>query len=60
MTPYNYNADTINLDLNVVVAQANEARAAYLKEILSNAAKKVVNLFSAELPAFISGPLAHR
>lgn len=60
MTKSNYEADFINYDVNAIVQEANEARAAYLKEILSNTAKKLTNLLSAELPKFIPSPLAHR
>ncbi|MBQ0756903.1 MAG: hypothetical protein KBT66_09990 [Amphritea sp.] len=60
MPKTNYDAEFINYDLNAIVEEANIARAAYLKEILSNASKKLISLFSAELPKFIPGPLAHR
>lgn len=60
MIEYNFDAEFSDTDLNAIVAEANEARTAYLKEILSNGAKKLVNLFSTELPTFTSGPLAHR
>ncbi|MBR9868504.1 MAG: hypothetical protein GYB20_15415 [Oceanospirillales bacterium] len=56
----NNDTDYINYDLNAIVEEANELRAAYLKETLSDASKKLINLFSAELPEFIPGPLAHR
>lgn len=56
----NNDTDYINYDLNAIVEEANELRAAYLKEILSDVSKKLINLFSAELPEFIPGPLAHR
>lgn len=60
MNKLNYDATILNEDLENIVAEANEARAAYFKEVLSNVAKKVINLFSTELPASISKPLAHR
>ncbi|WP_296060413.1 hypothetical protein [uncultured Amphritea sp.] len=60
MSINNNDADYINYDLNAIVEEANELRAVYLKEILSNVSKKLINLFSAELPEFIPGPLAHR
>ena len=56
----NNDTDYINYDLNAIVEEANELRAAYLKEILSDVSKKLINLFSDELPEFIPGPLAHR
>lgn len=56
----NNDTDYINYDLNAIVEEANELRAAYLKQILSDVSKKLINLFSAELPEFIPGPLAHR
>ena len=60
MSINNNDADYINYDLNAIVEEANELRAVYLKEILSNVSKKLINLFSAELPEFIPGPPAHR
>ena len=60
MSINNNDGDYINYDLNAIVEEANELRAVYLKEILSNVSKKLINLFSAELPEFIPGPLAHR
>ncbi|RTE65667.1 hypothetical protein EH243_10350 [Amphritea opalescens] len=60
MIKYNFDAESSNSDLQAIVAEANEERAAYLKEILSNSVQKVINLFSTELPAFFTGPLAHR
>lgn len=60
MSNYNYDADFINYDINAIIEEANIARANYLKQILSNAAKKLISLFSAELPASIQSPLAHR
>jgi len=41
----NNDTDYINYDLNAIVEEANELRAAYLKEILSDESKKLINMF---------------
>ncbi len=55
-----YKDESVDLDLNKIIAEAKGERADYLQDMFSNIAKKLTNLLSAELPAFISSPLAHR
>lgn len=60
MSKYIYIDQSADYDLNKIIAEADQLRAEYLIETFSYIAKKLINLFSAELPEFIPGPLAHR
>ncbi|MBN0989124.1 hypothetical protein [Amphritea pacifica] len=60
MSKYIYTDQSADYDLNKIVAEAERMRAEYLLETFSYIAKQMTNLFSAELPEFIPGPLAHR